>query len=135
MEIAQAPVAIAIREILDAQKTDPLRREILSGQESRTGPFIETDDGLLRRLPPQEKASQQIVVPDVFRPRLRNLSRHTAVRSQPGPKKIYELLKKSFRGPEVETDIATTVRSCPYFVRNRLQLHKKTHPMHLFPTR
>lgn len=45
IDIAEDPVPILIREVLDAQKTDRFCRDILSGSGQTGGKFIETDDG------------------------------------------------------------------------------------------
>lgn len=58
VEIAENPVPIYIREILDAQQTNRLRQEILSGKGRGTCQFMETDDGVLHRMPAQQGDDQ-----------------------------------------------------------------------------
>lgn len=63
VEITEAPLTIFIRETLHAQQTDRICREILPEQGPGTSQFIETDDGVLLWVPPQESGAQQIVIP------------------------------------------------------------------------
>lgn len=92
VDISEAPVQISIREMLDAPKTDEFCRDILSGQGRGTVRIIEDDDGVLRRIIPQEGGTKQIVIPEALRPRLFNPTHHEKLTGHPGQKKIYARL-------------------------------------------
>lgn len=59
----EASEPISVREILDGQQTNRFCREILFGRGCGTGRFLDRDDRLLRLIPPEDGASQQIVNP------------------------------------------------------------------------
>lgn len=124
LEIAEGPVTIYIREILDAQKTDRLWRKTISGKGRGTGQFIETDEVVPRWIPPEESSAQNIVVPEALPPRLPNLTHHAKLADHFVQKKMYERLKKSFYWPQIVDEVATTVLTCPPGSRNRLQIPK-----------
>lgn len=99
MEIAEGPVPISIRKIPDDQQTDIFCREIIPGKGSGAGQLIETDDEVLRRIPPGEGGAQQIVIVEAFHSRLLNLIHHEKLAGHPGQTKMYACFKKSSYWP------------------------------------
>lgn len=96
IEITEAPVPISIREVLEAQQRDRLCQEILSGNLQAIGQCIQTDDIVLRLVPPREDGVRQIVKSEALQPRLLNLTHQAKLAGHPGQKIMYMKLPRRF---------------------------------------
>lgn len=83
---------ITITKILDAQRIDVFRREILHEPERSTSRFVENEDNVLLRVSTYDQENLQIVMTEVLRPSLLNLTYHCKTVRHP------ELTKSSKNG-------------------------------------
>lgn len=108
---------------------------IWANQRNGDSRFIESEDGVLRRISPEDSTFRQIVVPLSLRPRLLNLEHHALISGHPGQRLMCAKLRRRFYWPQMAADVNITVRNCSECASNRLQLRNLTNSMKLFPTR
>lgn len=100
-------------------------------QDRNTSRFIDTNDGLFRRIAPDEEDIKQIFLPHVLHPRLLNLSHHSKQIGHPGQRRMYEKFRQKYHWPQMASDVAATVSNLWGCARNSLQLRKLTNPLKL----
>lgn len=67
---------ITVTEILDVQRIDEFCKEIMSRKDHGTSRLVENEYAALRKVSPDEDENLQLVLPEVLRPRLVNLTHH-----------------------------------------------------------
>lgn len=133
IEPVEAPTAISVRDVLDKQRFTPFCTEILSGNGRANGQFIESEDGVLRRISAGEVNALHIFLPKALRPWILKLAHNAKLARYSEQSCMCDRLKKRFYWPQMAADVANTVRIGATCSHNRLKLRKRTNPLRLFP--
>lgn len=72
---------------------------------------------------------------ETLRPRILHLAHHSKMVDHPGRTRMFSNLHRTYYWPLMAAKIASAVRLCPHFARNRLRLILRRQPMRLFTTK
>ncbi len=121
------------RRMVREQSGDPLCEQICTDLEDDRRPrFARREDGVLVLIASLDE-SEQIVVPSALRRRVLQMNHELAAAGHAGGHRTNENMRRGFYWPSMVADVYYTVHQCATCAKDRIDMHKHSTPLTLFP--
>jgi transposase InsO family protein len=125
------PQMIQQEELKRAQEEDSECRALFQSETPNSIIDVNAQGVLIRKAPMD--GSEQILVPQVLRPRLLHLEHYPASAGHPGVSRMYSSMRRRYFWKDMYRDVESTVRHCTVCAKNRIGERKRTSYLKLFP--
>jgi hypothetical protein len=115
--VEDLPQMIQLEELRHAQEEDSECRALFQSEAPNSIIDVNAKGVLIRKAPLD--GSEQILVPQVFRPRLLHLEHYPARAGHPGISRMYSSTRRRYLWKDMYRDVESTVRNCTVCANNR----------------